>query len=198
MLAAPAFDRGGVRRQGEQRSARNHARRPVLGTILPVKLWVCRLAVRRVYVALLIYVFVSVPDPLVTGPSAGLCADHCPRTSVTVLVSPPPALGAFHAEPHGGSAAAMHQSGQDIEALRHDDVRPQEQPAPRGVSRSIRPGVPAPATVLIVEMGGGALLLQGWRDGPSAYVSAEDAGPLRQALAAAYDSEHPVCDGVRS
>ncbi len=92
----------------------------------------------------------------------------------------------------------MHQSGQDIEALRHDDMPPQEQPAPRGLSRSIRPGVPAPETVLIVEMGGGALLLQGWRDGPSAYVSAEDAGPLRQALAAAYGSEHPVCDEARS
>ncbi|MGH3794594.1 MAG: hypothetical protein ACRDSP_06860 [Pseudonocardiaceae bacterium] len=120
------------------------------------------------------------------------------RMSVTVLVSPPPALGAFHAEPHGGSAAAMHQSGQDTQVLRHDDVQPQEQPAPRSVSRSIRPEVPAPTTVLIVEMGSGALLLQGWRDGPSAYVSAEDAGPLRQALAAAYGSEHPVRGGARS
>lgn len=84
----------------------------------------------------------------------------------------------------------MQQSGQNTEALRH------EQSAPQGLSRSIRPGVPAPATVLIVEMGGGALLLQGWRDGPRAYVSAEDAVSLRQALAAAYGSE--CGDEVRS
>lgn len=90
----------------------------------------------------------------------------------------------------------MHQSGQNTEALRHDAAQRHGQPGPRGLSRSIRPGVPAPATVLIVEMGGGSLLLQGWRDGPSAYVSAEDAEPLRQALATAYGSE--CGDEVRS
>lgn len=118
--------------------------------------------------------------------------------SVSVLVSQPPALGAFHANNRAqrGVRAAMHQSGQDTETLSHDDAQRHEQPAPRGLSRSIRPGVPAPATVLIVEMGGGSLLLQGWRDGPSAYVSAEDAVALRQALAATYGSE--CGDEVRS
>lgn len=50
-------------------------------------------------------------------------------------------------------------------------------------------GVPPCITVLIVEMTGGSMLLQGWRNGPSAYVSADDAAPLRRALAAAYGSE---------
>jgi len=49
--------------------------------------------------------------------------------------------------------------------------------------------VPVPATVLIVEMTGGSLLLQGWRNGPSAYLNADDAAPLRQALATAYGNE---------
>ncbi|MGH3904765.1 MAG: hypothetical protein ACRDTE_11325 [Pseudonocardiaceae bacterium] len=43
-----------------------------------------------------------------------------------------------------------------------------------------------PATLLVAEMRDGALFLQGWRDGPAAYVIPEDAGPLRQALAAAF------------
>ena len=64
-----------------------------------------------------------------------------------------------------------------------------ELPPTHRLNRSIRPGVAAPATVLIAEMGGGSLLLQGWRNGPSAYVSADDAVPLRRALAAAYGNE---------
>lgn len=59
----------------------------------------------------------------------------------------------------------------------------------RGVGRSIRPGRPVPATVLIAEMGSGALLLQGWRIGPNAYLTAEDALPLRRALEAAFGSD---------
>ncbi|MCA1676366.1 MAG: hypothetical protein LC799_30715 [Actinobacteria bacterium] len=43
-----------------------------------------------------------------------------------------------------------------------------------------------PATVLVADMGDGALLLQGWRDGPSAYLTADDAGSLRHALAVAF------------
>jgi len=45
-----------------------------------------------------------------------------------------------------------------------------------------------PATLLVAQMCDGAFLLQGWRYGPSAYLIAEDAGPLRQALAAAFRS----------
>ncbi len=55
-----------------------------------------------------------------------------------------------------------------------------------GFGASIRPGVPVPATVLVVDMGDGALFVQGWRAGPCAYVSAADGVYLRQALAAAF------------
>jgi hypothetical protein len=72
-------------------------------------------------------------------------------------------------------------------ALRHGDG--DQQPAQRGIGRSIRPGVPVPATVLVCKMGDGALFLQGWRNGPNAYVCVEDAGQLRQALAVAFGSE---------
>ncbi|MPZ65842.1 MAG: hypothetical protein GEU83_10125 [Pseudonocardiaceae bacterium] len=60
-----------------------------------------------------------------------------------------------------------------------------------GFGASIRPGVPVPATVLVVDMGDGALLLQGWRDGPAAYVSAADGVQLRTALAAAFGDGQP-------
>ena len=50
----------------------------------------------------------------------------------------------------------------------------------------IRPGAAVPPTVLVVEMGDGALLLQGWRIGPCAYVCAANTGPLRNALALAF------------
>lgn len=51
---------------------------------------------------------------------------------------------------------------------------------------SIRPGSGVPATVLVADMGDGALLLHGWRGGPSAYLTAADAAPLRRALEAAF------------
>jgi len=73
----------------------------------------------------------------------------------------------------------------DTGALRHGG----SQPARRDIGRSIRPGVPVPATVLVADMGDGALLLQGWRAGPSAYLTAEDAAPLRQVLETAFGSE---------
>ncbi len=57
-----------------------------------------------------------------------------------------------------------------------------------GPDHSIRPGVPIPATLLVAQMGDGALFLQGWRDGATAYVIPEDAGPLRHALATAFGS----------
>lgn len=64
-----------------------------------------------------------------------------------------------------------------------------EQPPAHSLDRSIRPGVPVPVTVLLVEMSSGSMLLQGWRNGPSAYINAEDAVPLRRALADAYGSD---------
>ncbi|MGQ0775234.1 MAG: hypothetical protein ACT4NY_12565 [Pseudonocardiales bacterium] len=64
-----------------------------------------------------------------------------------------------------------------------------DQRAPWGIERSIRPGSPVPLTVLVAEMGGGALLRQGWQIGPSAYLTAEDAVPVRQALVAAFGGD---------
>ncbi len=66
-----------------------------------------------------------------------------------------------------------------------------------GLDRSICPGVPVPATVLVVVMNDGSYLLVGYpQRGPSAYVTAEDAVPLRQALAAAFGSEQPAGNKV--
>lgn len=53
---------------------------------------------------------------------------------------------------------------------------------------SIRPGTAVPSTVLVSDMGDGSLLLEGWRDGPSAYLSPADAMPFRRQLAAAFRS----------
>ena len=58
-----------------------------------------------------------------------------------------------------------------------------------GIGYCLCPGVAVPPTLLIAEMGSGALLLQGWQVGPSAYVCAADAGPLREALAAAFGND---------
>ena len=58
------------------------------------------------------------------------------------------------------------------------------------MDHSICPGAPVPATVLVVVMNDGGYLLVGYpQGGPSAYVTAEDALPLRQALGAAFGSE---------
>ncbi|MGH3981012.1 MAG: hypothetical protein ACRDRZ_18785 [Pseudonocardiaceae bacterium] len=82
------------------------------------------------------------------------------------------------------------QENENTATLRHGDGNGQQ--AQCDIGRSIRPGVPVPATVLVADMGHGALLCQAWRHGPSAYVCAEDAGRLREALEAAFGS-----NGVR-
>ncbi|MGH3828451.1 MAG: hypothetical protein ACRDQX_14970 [Pseudonocardiaceae bacterium] len=63
-----------------------------------------------------------------------------------------------------------------------------------GIGYCIRPGTAVPPTVLVANMDGGALFLQGWRVGPSAYVCAADSAPLREALAAAFGSGPPRAD----
>ncbi len=50
-----------------------------------------------------------------------------------------------------------------------------------GIGYCVRPGAAVPPTVLVADMGDGALVLQGWRVGPSAYVCAADAGPPGEA-----------------
>lgn len=56
------------------------------------------------------------------------------------------------------------------------------------IGRGIRPGAAVPSTVLVAGVGDGSLLLKGWRDGPSVYLSAADAVPLRRELARAFGS----------
>jgi hypothetical protein len=58
---------------------------------------------------------------------------------------------------------------------------------PRGINRSISPGVPCPETMLVVLMTNGSYLLVGYpQAGPTALVVHDDAGPLRQVLTAAF------------
>lgn len=62
-----------------------------------------------------------------------------------------------------------------------------------GIGHSICPGAPVPATVLVVVMSDGSYLLVGYPQGePSAYVIAEDAVTLRQALGTAFGSGVPT------
>ncbi|MBV9140860.1 MAG: hypothetical protein JO115_08070 [Pseudonocardiales bacterium] len=61
------------------------------------------------------------------------------------------------------------------------------QPAQRGIGLSLRPGTSVPPRVLVSDLGDGSLLLQGWRDGPSAHLNPADAVPLRRELAAAFE-----------
>ena len=68
------------------------------------------------------------------------------------------------------------------------DSHDQEPPEPLrpGNGRSSRPGTPVPSTVLVADTGQGALYPEGWRGGPSAFLTAEDAAGLRQELAEAF------------
>lgn len=58
-----------------------------------------------------------------------------------------------------------------------------------GVGRSLRPGTAVPPTILISDMGSGAVYLEGWRVGPSVYLTAEDAAGLRRELAKAFGAD---------
>ncbi len=66
---------------------------------------------------------------------------------------------------------------------------------PSGIDHSISPGVPCPDTVLAVVMSDGSYLLVGYpQNGPAAFVTRDDAGPLRRALQGAFGS--PTDDAV--
>lgn len=67
--------------------------------------------------------------------------------------------------------------------------------ASSGTGRSIRPGMAVPSRVLVSDMGDGSLLIEGWRDGPSAYLSPADALPFRRQLAVAFGSPHLTPSG---
>jgi hypothetical protein len=60
-----------------------------------------------------------------------------------------------------------------------------------GIAHSISTGVPCPETVLVVLMSNGSYVLVGYpQGGPAAFVTAEEAGSLRQVLTAAFEPGH--------
>ncbi|MGH3939967.1 MAG: hypothetical protein ACRDTG_15315 [Pseudonocardiaceae bacterium] len=118
-----------------------------------------------------------------------------PRVGRSARLLPPqpgnsPALGAVHDDTATGLEYMKREGNRADHGT--DDSRHGNGPDQRaqwGTERSIRPGSPVPLTVLVAEMGDGALLLQGWRIGPAAYLTAEDAAPMRQALVAAFGGD---------
>jgi hypothetical protein len=65
----------------------------------------------------------------------------------------------------------------------------EDQEAPPGIDHSISPGVPCPETVLVARMYDGSYLLMTYpQREPAAFVVQDDAGPLQQALAKAFEN----------
>lgn len=87
-------------------------------------------------------------------------------------------------QPSGGTPS-------EIEA-QHGPRHGDDSAAPRvqGIENSIRPGASVPHTVLIADMGRGAVFLMGWEIGPIAYLTAEDALGLKRELARAFGSQN--------
>lgn len=77
------------------------------------------------------------------------------------------------------------RADQDADNPRRGDGQDQQ---PHSIGHSIRPSTAVPPTVLVFDMGGGSLFLEGWRDGPSAYLCPADAVPLRRELARSFGS----------
>jgi hypothetical protein len=75
-------------------------------------------------------------------------------------------------------------AGRDTDHRRHGD----DQPPQLRIARGIRPHPAVPPTVLLAHRCDGGLFLQGWRDGPGAYLSPSDAPAQRRELAAAFGS----------
>jgi hypothetical protein len=67
-----------------------------------------------------------------------------------------------------------------------------KQPSQVGINRSIRPATAVPPTLLVADMLEGSVLLQGWPDGPTAYLCPADAAPLKRELAAAFGTTEPT------
>jgi hypothetical protein len=82
----------------------------------------------------------------------------------------------------------------DDPAHRHPDKLPHTGdsdalPGLLGIGHSFHPGSTVPRTVLVSNLGDGALYLSGWREGPSAYLTPDDALPLRRELARAFGTD---------
>jgi hypothetical protein len=82
-----------------------------------------------------------------------------------------------------------NQAAQDTDDVPHGENHDRGQHA---VGHSIRPATAVPLTVLVAEMLNGSLLLTGWRDGPTAYLSPTDAAPLKRELAGAFGSSESI------
>ncbi len=78
--------------------------------------------------------------------------------------------------------------------MRHGDDQGQEH---HGIGRGIYPGTAVPDAVLGARRCAG-LLLQGWRDGLSAYLSPPDALAMPRELAVAFGSRQPARRGDQS
>lgn len=85
---------------------------------------------------------------------------------------------------HKGNRAGLDSADQ-----RHGDNQDQRtsKGTPPGTIHSISSGLPCPETVLIARMTDGSYLLMAYpRREPATFVTAEDAGSLREALNAAF------------
>lgn len=82
------------------------------------------------------------------------------------------------------------QAGTNTNNGRHGDGQDQhagKAAPPLGVEYSISPDVPCPKTVLVAVMTDGSYLLMAYpQREPAAFVTRDDAGPLRQALVEAF------------
>jgi hypothetical protein len=77
------------------------------------------------------------------------------------------------------------------------DNHSQKAPPGIGIAHSISSGAPCSETVLVVLMSNGSYVLVGYpQGGPAAFVTAEDAGSLRQALTAAFEPGHLIDEGA--
>lgn len=102
----------------------------------------------------------------------------------------------------GGTATVRQAEEQQSDAwsgdvVGHDDAG-DELPARLGIGRSIRPGAAVPSTVLVSNMSSGALYLDGLQQGPSAYLTPQDATPLKRELARAFGSDSPVAQDTKN
>jgi hypothetical protein len=82
-----------------------------------------------------------------------------------------------------------NQVGQDTDDGRQSDPQDREH---HGIGRRIRLEIAVPDTVLVAHLCDGALLLHGWRDGPSADLGPFDAIPRRCELAAPCGAAQPA------
>lgn len=110
-------------------------------------------------------------------PSSG-----CPVSASPALPGPGAVQEGHHTD---GLEHVEREGNQSTDDPRHGDGQDQQQ---HGSRRSIRPGTAVPPTVLVADMGDRWLFLQGWQDGPTAYLSPADAVPLRREPAGAFGS----------